>query len=81
MNIKKVGAVVGSISLLASLAASVPAFAQQAKAAPAHHAKKPIVIGFVPGVTTDPFFISMQFGAQQEAKALGVKLVYEGGEP
>lgn len=39
---------------------------------------KQITIGFVPGSTTDPFFISMEVGAQQEAKKLGVKLDWEG---
>lgn len=39
---------------------------------------KQITIGFVPGSTTDPFFISMEVGAQQEAQKLGVKLDWEG---
>lgn len=39
---------------------------------------KQITIGFVPGMTTDPFFISMEVGAEQEAKKLGVNLVWEG---
>ena len=37
--------------------------------------QKQVTIGFVPGETTDPFFISMEVGAQQEAQKLGVKLV------
>ena len=37
-----------------------------------------ITIGFVPGETTDPFFISMEYGAKQEAAKLGVKLDWEG---
>ncbi|KUO96080.1 ABC transporter substrate-binding protein [Ferroacidibacillus organovorans] len=82
MNLKKIGAVISSVSLLASLAAVAPAFAHSAKTAShvSKHVKtKPIVIGFVPGVTTDPFFISMEYGAQMEAKRLGVQLIYEGG--
>lgn len=39
---------------------------------------KQVTIGFVPGMTTDPFFISMEVGAQQEAQKLGVKLVWQG---
>lgn len=39
---------------------------------------KNITIGFVPGSTTDPFFISMEVGAEQEAQKLGVKLVWQG---
>jgi len=85
MRWKTVGAVVGSFSMAASLLAVTPAFAQgtQAVSMTKHvdrAAKKQIVVGFVPGVTTDPFFISMQYGAQVEAKKLGVQLVYEGGE-
>lgn len=37
-----------------------------------------ITIGFIPGVTTDPFFISMETGAQQEAQRLGVHLLWQG---
>ncbi|MCY0884307.1 MAG: ABC transporter substrate-binding protein [Firmicutes bacterium] len=39
---------------------------------------KTLTIGFVPGMTTDPFFISMQAGAEAEAHKLGVKLLWEG---
>ena len=39
---------------------------------------KNITIAFVPWMTTDPFFISMEVGAQQEAKALGVTLLWQG---
>lgn len=37
-----------------------------------------ITIGYVPGDSTDPFFLSMEYGAKQEAAKLGVKLVWEG---
>jgi ribose transport system substrate-binding protein len=39
---------------------------------------KNITIGFVPSLASDPFFISMEYGAEQEAKALGVKLIWQG---
>lgn len=39
---------------------------------------KGITIGFVPSLASDPFFISMQYGAEQEAKALGVNLIWQG---
>ncbi len=35
-------------------------------------------IGFVPSIASDPFFVSMQYGAQEEARQLGVKLVWQG---
>lgn len=37
-----------------------------------------MMIGFVPSLASDPFFISMQYGAQQEAKKLGVDLKWQG---
>ncbi|WP_051341276.1 ABC transporter substrate-binding protein [Pseudonocardia spinosispora] len=37
-----------------------------------------VVIGFVPGTTSDPFFKAMQIGAEQEAKKEGVKLLWQG---
>lgn len=40
---------------------------------------KKYTIALVPGITTDPFYITMQNGAQKEAKALGVKLLWTGG--
>jgi ribose transport system substrate-binding protein len=36
-------------------------------------------IALIPGVATDPFYITMQNGAEAEAKALGVKLLWDGG--
>lgn len=39
---------------------------------------KGITIGFVPENVSDPFFISMHYGAEQEARVLGVKLIFEG---
>lgn len=39
---------------------------------------KNITIGFVPSLASDPFFISMQYGAENEANKLGVKLIWQG---
>ncbi len=36
-------------------------------------------IGFIPGVTTDAFYISMMKGAKDEAKKLGINLDIQGG--
>lgn len=47
-----------------------------AKSASPNHSA--ITIGFVPGDSVDPFFLSMEYGAKQEAQKLGVKLVWEG---
>jgi ribose transport system substrate-binding protein len=37
-----------------------------------------VVIGFIPGTTSDPFFKAMQIGAQDEATKEGVKLLWQG---
>ena len=36
-------------------------------------------IALIPGVTTDPFYITMENGAEAEAHKLGVKLLWAGG--
>jgi ribose transport system substrate-binding protein len=41
-------------------------------------ATKQISLAFVPGQTTDPFYITMQRGASTEATKLGVKLLWQG---
>ncbi len=41
-------------------------------------AKKPFTIAFVPGITTDAFYISMKVGAEQAAGELGDKLIWQG---
>jgi ribose transport system substrate-binding protein len=46
---------------------------------PSSAAKKTYTIALVPGITTDPFYITMHAGAAAEAKKLGVKLIWEGG--
>lgn len=40
---------------------------------------KKYTIALVPGLTTDPFYITMHAGAAAEAKKLGVKLTWQGG--
>ncbi|HTI01765.1 MAG TPA: ABC transporter substrate-binding protein [Acidisoma sp.] len=56
------------------LAAAVMGFALGGQAA---RAQAP-TIGFVPSLASDPFFISMHYGAEQEAKKLGVHLIWQG---
>ncbi len=43
------------------------------------HAAKQYTIALVPGLTVDPFYITMHNGAEAEAKKLGVKLIWQGG--
>ena len=40
---------------------------------------KHYTIALVPGLTTDPFYITMHAGAAAEAKKLGVTLTWQGG--
>lgn len=40
---------------------------------------KTYTIALVPGIATDPFYITMQRGAAAEAKKLGVHLIWQGG--
>lgn len=40
--------------------------------------KESVRIGYVPGMTTDEFYISMKFGAEEVAEKLGVELIWSG---
>jgi ABC-type sugar transport system substrate-binding protein len=61
-----------------ALAAGVAlTFAVAGVSAPAHAANK-YTIAFVMGAESDPFFQAMKLGAQQEAAAKGVTLVWQG---
>jgi ribose transport system substrate-binding protein len=42
-------------------------------------AEKKYTIALIPGLTTDPFYITMHKGAEEAAKVLGVDLVFQGG--
>lgn len=37
-----------------------------------------LVIGFVPGIASDPFFLAMELGAEQAAEELGIELLWQG---
>ncbi len=45
---------------------------------PAFSANKKFTIALIPGLTTDPFYITMHKGAQAAAEALGVDLIFQG---
>jgi ribose transport system substrate-binding protein len=42
------------------------------------HAQGKETIGFVPSIASDPFFVSMEYGAKQEAAKLDAKLIWQG---
>lgn len=60
----------GATALTAGITASIPYVS-------AHASNKTIAL--VPGMTTDPFYITMERGAQAEAKKLGLHLIWQGG--
>lgn len=60
-------------ALLAASAATLTGIAvQQAEA-------KDVTLVLVPGIATDPFYITMQRGAEAEAQKLGLHLIWQGG--
>lgn len=64
---------IGAVAILAAGLAGCGTTSQTNSAS----AKK-YTIGFIPGETTDPFYISMEDGAKHEAKKLGVNLIWTG---
>ncbi|MHB8294112.1 MAG: ABC transporter substrate-binding protein [Acidimicrobiales bacterium] len=66
------------VAACGSTSAAKPTSTTKAPSTSAKPAKH-YTIALVPGITTDPFYITMQNGAQAEAKALGVKLLWTGG--
>jgi ribose transport system substrate-binding protein len=58
---------IGALLCAGLLAAGLPAQA------------KGFTVALVPGLTTDPFYITMHAGAAAAAKALGVTLMFQGG--
>jgi len=40
--------------------------------------KKTFTVAFVPGITTDAFYISMKRGVDQKARELGINILYQG---
>jgi ribose transport system substrate-binding protein len=62
----------GKVSTAASVAPSTAATAE-----PVTEKKKPR-IAYVAGITTDAFYISMKFGAEEVANKLGIELIWTG---
>jgi ribose transport system substrate-binding protein len=66
-----------SSSTTSSAASSGASSSSTAAASSTSH--KNITIALVPGLTVDPFYITMHAGAAEEAKKLGVNLTWQGG--
>jgi len=72
----------GSSSSSTTSSASSPASSggsSSTAASSSSSSHKNLTIALVPGLTVDPFYITMHAGAAQEAKALGVNLTWQGG--
>ena len=63
---------------IGALAVSAFALSGCAAAAEAPAGEEPITIAFVMGAESDPFFQAMKVGAEAEAKAQGVTLIWQG---
>jgi len=61
---------------VAAMAVSLAACGSSSSSGSTH---KHYTIALVPGLTTDPFYITMGVGAKAEAKKLGVTLTWQGG--
>ena len=68
-----------SSSSTSSAAASSGASSSSTTAASSSTSHKNLTIALVPGLTVDPFYITMHAGAAEEAKKLGVNLTWQGG--
>jgi len=68
-----------STSSSSSSAAAASSGTSTAAASSSAASAKNITIALVPGLTVDPFYITMHNGAEAEAKALGVNLTWQGG--
>lgn len=68
-----------SSSSTSSAAASSGASSSSTTAASSSTSHKNLTIALVPGLTVDPFYITMHAGAAAEAKTLGVNLTWQGG--
>lgn len=70
--------VTGALAVLAAGSGIGSTQAPGASAAPAHSSQ--IIVGLITKTETNPFFVKMKQGAQQEANKLGVKLVTAAGK-
>ncbi|MDQ1609297.1 MAG: ribose transport system substrate-binding protein [Microbacteriaceae bacterium] len=68
---------VGSVVAIAALGLTACS-STSASSTPNSGSSKKLTIAFVVGASSDPFFQAMKVGAQDEANALGVNLVFQG---
>jgi ribose transport system substrate-binding protein len=70
---------VAAVTAAAALAAAGCGSSSNSGSSGSSSGKKHFTIALVPGLTTDPFYITMHAGAAAEAKKLGVTLTWQGG--
>jgi len=68
----------GAAAALSAAALASGAMGTAVASATAKHAAKKYTFVLIPGLTTDPFYITMGIGAKQEAAKLGVNLQWKG---
>jgi ribose transport system substrate-binding protein len=67
------------VAVVAALAAAACGSSSGSSGGSTGSSSKHYTIALVPGLTTDPFYITMHAGAAAEAKKLGVTLTWQGG--
>jgi fructose transport system substrate-binding protein len=77
-SVWRAGGIAAALALLAAGSGIGPSHAPPASAAPAGSSQ--IIVGLITKTDTNPFFVKMKQGAQQEASKLGVKLVTAAGK-
>ena len=83
MKRTKIGAAAGVLALAATIvtgcgSASTSSTSSAAATSHSGSAKKTLNIAFIPGITTDGFFVAMQHAAEKAAPGLNIKLDYTG---
>lgn len=78
MKKKFVKAVIAAMTTLAMTGISLGAMPATSTFAAAKAPAKTFTVGFVPGITTDAFYISMLRGARAEAAKLHINLLVQG---
>ncbi|MGC0362994.1 ribose transport system substrate-binding protein [Rhodococcus sp. 27YEA15] len=74
---KKLLRSVVSVSAAATIAVTLAACGGESGDTAADGSTK-LTIGFVPGIASDPFFKAMQVGAEEKARELDIKLLWQG---
>jgi ribose transport system substrate-binding protein len=70
--------VIGTAAVVAIAALALSGCSSTPSSSSSSASTKKLTIAFVVGASSDPFFLAMKLGAQQEATAKGVNLIFQG---